>query len=159
MKAAALLVVMALAAAPAVAQQSTPIRAAIARAAAAPAEQPSQRPGGDGAAAGSRTLFWSGLALGVAGLTTSTLGVTALRTENSSTGNAPAGTYAACVAQRNSDPIYATNQCDGLKGKNLKLLWGGVALSGVGAVMMIRGANTSASLSPTSIGLFHHLHF
>jgi hypothetical protein len=158
MKAAALLVVIALAAAPAVAQQSTPIHAAIARAAEAPAEQPPPR-GGDGAAARNRTLFWSGLALGVAGLTTSTLGVTALRTETSSTGNAPAGTYAACVAQRNSDPIYATNQCDGLKAKNLKLLWGGVALSGVGAVMMIRGSNTSASLSPTSIGLFHHLHF
>jgi hypothetical protein len=109
-------------------------------------------------ATGGRALFWSGLALGVAGVTTSVLGLTVFRTEDSSTGNAPAATYAACVAQKNSDSIYATNQCDGLKGKNLTLLWGGVALSGVGAVLMIRGSNTSANLSPTSIGLFHRWH-
>jgi hypothetical protein len=158
MKAAALLVVMALTTAPAVAQQSTPIHAAIARAAQASAEQ-SPGPGGETSATHGRTLFWSGLALGVAGVTTSVLGLTVLRTEDSSTGNAPASTYAACVAQKNGDPVYATNQCDALKGKNLKLLWGGVALSGVGAVLMIRGSNISANLSPTSIGLFHHWHF
>jgi hypothetical protein len=159
MKAAALLVVMALTTTPALAQQSAPIHAAIDRAAQASAEPSSARPSGEGSSAGSRRLFWSGVALGAAGVMTSTLGLTVLRTENSSTGNAPTGTYAACVAQKNSDPVYATNQCDGLKAKNLKLLWGGVALSGVGAVLMIRGSNTSASLSPTSIGLFHHVHF
>jgi hypothetical protein len=159
MKAAALLVVMALATAPAVAQQSAPIHAAIARVAQVPAQELPAQPNRDRPSARGRTLFWSGLALGAAGVSTSILGLTALRTEDSSTGNAPAGTYAACIAQKNSDPVYATNQCDGLKGKNLKLLWGGVALSGVGAVLMIRGSNTSADLSPTSFGLFHHLHF
>ena len=72
-----------------------------------------------------------------------------------STGSTPA----ACVAQKNSNPVYATNQCDALKGKNLALLWGGVALSGVGAVLMIRGSRTSADLTPNSIGLFHHFSF
>ena len=159
MKAAALLVVVTLAATPVVAQDAAPIHASIARASRESAGQPSPASDGRRSAAGGRALFWSGVALGVAGVTTSTLGLTVLRTEGSSTGNAPAGTYAACVAQRNSDPIYATNQCDGLKAKNLKLLWGGVALSGVGAALMIRGSHTSADLTPTSIGLFHHVRF
>jgi hypothetical protein len=159
MKAAALLVVIALAATPVVAQEPAPIHASIARAAHASAEQSAPQSGGGRSAAGGRALFWSGLALGVAGVTTSMLGLTVLRTEDSSTGNAPAGTYAACVAQRNSNPVYATNQCDGLKAKNLKLLWGGVAVSGLGAALMIRGSHTSADLTPTSIGLFHHWHF
>jgi len=157
--AAALLVVMALTTAPDVAQQSTPIHDAVAKAAEASAEQSPAAPGGETSATRGRSLFWSGLALGVAGVTTSVLGLTVLRTEDSSTGNAPTGTYAACVAQRNSDPVYATNQCDALKGKNLKLLWGGVAVAGVGGVLMIRGSNISADVSPTSIGLFHHWHF
>ena len=159
MKAAALLVVIALTTTPVVAQEPAPIHASIARAAHESAERSSPRSADGPSAAGGRALFWSGLALGVAGVTTSTLGLTVLRTEDSSTGNAPKATYAACVAQKNSNPVYATNQCDALKGKNLTLLWGGVALSGVGAVLMIRGWNTSADLTPTSIGLFHHWHF
>jgi len=159
MKAAALLVVIALTATPVVAQEPAPIHASIARAAHASADESSPRsPDGSSATSG-RALFWSGLALGVAGVTTSTLGLTVLRTEDSSTGNAPTGTYAACVEQKNNNAVYATNQCDALKGKNLALLWGGVALSGVGAVLMIRGWDTSADVTPTSIGLFHHWHF
>ena len=124
---------MTLVGSPALAQQQTPIRASIERAAAAAAaEQPPG--GGTSLSSGQKgTSFWIGLALGIAGVTTSTLGLTALRTESTSTGNAPAGTYQSCVAQRDSSPIYATNQCGVLKGKNLKLLWGGVAVSGVGA--------------------------
>src|SRR5262245_51333692 len=68
------------------------------------------------------TLFWSGLALGVAGLTTSVIGVTTARVENASTGNAPESAFQACVAQKR-DPIYATNSCDVLKAKNRPLLW------------------------------------
>ena len=159
MKAAALLVVIALTATPVAAQERAPIHASIAKAAHESAEQSSPRSAEGRSPASGRALFWSGVALGVAGVTTSALGLTVLRTEDSSTGNAPAGTYAACVAQRNSSPVYATNQCDALKGKNLKLLWGGVALSGVGAALMIYGSNTSADVTPTSIGLFHHLRF
>jgi hypothetical protein len=157
MKPAAMLVVIALTASPVLGQERASIHASIARAAHDAAQAPPATAARE--STGRRTLFWSGVVLGAAGVTTSVLGLTASRTEDSSTGNAPAATYAACVAQRDSNPIYATNQCDGLKAKNLKLLWGGVALGGVGAALMIRGANTSAELSPTTIALFHHLHF
>ena len=159
MKAAALLVVIALTATPVAAQERAPIHASIAKAAHESAEQSSPRSAEGRSPARGRALFWSGVALGVAGVTTSALGLTVLRTEDSSTGNAPAGTYAACVALKNSNPVYATNQCDALKGKNLKLLWGGVALSGAGAALMILGSHTSADVTATSIGLFHHLRF
>ena len=157
MRAVSLLVAITLTASPALAQTAAPIHASIEKAAEAGAQAPAQSMTGK-ASGPKRGLFWSGVALAVAGVTTSTLGLTVLRTENSSTGNAPAGSYAACVAQKNSDPVYATNQCDGLKGKNLKLLWGGVALSGVGAALMI-SANTSAELTPGTIAFFHRLRF
>lgn len=157
--AAALLVVMALTTAPAVAQQSTPIHDAVAKAAEASAEQSPAAPGGETSATRGRSLFWSGLALGVAGVTTSVLGLTVLRTEDSSTGNAPRSTYLACVEQKNSNAVYATNQCDALKGKNLKLLWGGVALGGLGAVLMITGSHTYAELSSGAIRVFYHRKF
>jgi hypothetical protein len=150
-------VAIALTAAPVAAQQPQPIHASIARAAETAAQQPAPAKASPSAKKG--VLFWSGLAVGVAGITTAALGVTALRTEDSSTGNAPQGTYLACVAQRNSDPIYATNQCDGLKAKNLKLLWGGVAIGGLGAAMMIGGSRTSAELSSGAFGIFHHVKF
>jgi hypothetical protein len=159
MKAAALLVIIALTASSVLAQEPAPIHESIARAALDAAEQTSPRSKISRESGGRSALFWSGVALGIAGVATSALGLTVLRTEDSSTGNAPVGTYQACVAQRDSNPIYAGSQCGVLKGKNLKLLWGGVALGGVGAALMIRGSNTSAEISPTEIGLFHHLHF
>jgi hypothetical protein len=154
-----LIVVMTLVGSPAFAQQQTPIRASIERAVAAAAAEQAPSAGTASPSGQRGTLFWTGLAVGIAGITTSALGLTALRTDNTSTGNAPAGTYQACVAQRDSNPIYASNQCGVLKGKNLKLLWGGVAISGVGAVLMVSGMNTSAELSPGSIGLFRHWRF
>jgi hypothetical protein len=158
MRAVSLLVAITLTASPALAQGPAPIRASIEKAAEAAAQTPAQPTSGH-ASARRNGLFWSGLALGIAGATTAVLGLTALRTESSSTGNAPTGTYQACVALRDSNPIYAGNQCDGLKAKNLKLLWGGVALSGVGAALMVTGRNTSAELSAGSIGLFHRWRF
>jgi len=103
-------------------------------------------------------MFWSGLALGIAGATASVLGVTAFRVEDTSTGNAPAGTYQACVAQR-SDPIYATNNCDALKGKNRGLLWGGVAVGAAGAVLMIGSTRTSAEISGGVVRVVHTIRF
>jgi hypothetical protein len=103
-------------------------------------------------------MFWSGLALGIAGATMSVLGLTVYRVEDSSTGNAPRGTYQACVAQK-ADPIYATNQCDALKGKNLKLLWGGVAVSAVGASLLIRGINAQAEFEPGAVTLVKRVRF
>ena len=59
-------------------------------------------------------LFWTGLAVGIAGVTMSVIAVTVARVDDASTGNAPPGTFQACVAQQ-SDPIYATNNCDELR--------------------------------------------
>lgn len=103
-------------------------------------------------------LFWAGLALGAAGIVTSVLGVTAFRVDDTSTGNAPASTYQACVAQR-SDPVYATNSCDGLKGKNRPMLWSGVAVGALGAALMIRGTHTSAEISPSAVRVLHTVRF
>jgi len=103
-------------------------------------------------------MFWSGIALGVAGVATSVVGVTVDRVGESSTGNAPAGTYQACVAQQR-DPVYATNNCDVLKGKNRALLWTGVTVAALGAVLTIGGARTHAELSPGFVRLLHTIRF
>src|SRR5262245_44103535 len=139
---------------PAIAQDQPSIQKSIERAAAAAAaaEQPSRT------SSQHRAMFWSGLARGVAGATTATLGLTAFRVEDSSSGNAPKGAYQACVAQQ-ADPIYASNQCDALKGKNLGLLWGGVAIGAAGAVLMIRSIETSAELQPSAVKLVKRIRF
>jgi hypothetical protein len=103
-------------------------------------------------------LFWSGLALGVAGVTTSVLGVTVYRVEDSSSGNAPPSAFQACVAQKR-DPIYASNNCDALKGKNRPMLWSGVAIGALGAVMMIGGTRTSAEIGPGTVRVSHTIRF
>jgi len=103
-------------------------------------------------------LFWSGVALGVTGVTTSVLGVTVYRVEDSSSGNAPPSAFQGCVAQQR-DPIYASSNCDALKGKNRPMLWSGVAIGALGAVMMIGGTRTSAEIGPGTIRLFHTIRF
>jgi hypothetical protein len=161
MRAVSLVVAITLAASPAFAQPSpAPIRASITKAVEAAAAATSTA-GSTSAieSGGNAKLFWAGLAVGIAGATTSALGLTVFRTDATSTGNAPDGTYLACVAQRDSNPIYASNQCDGLKGKNLKLLWSGVAIAGAGMAMMIGGRDTGAQVSGGAIGLFHRVRF
>jgi hypothetical protein len=102
--------------------------------------------------------FWTGIALGVAGVATSVAGVTVARVTDSSTGNAPGSTYQACVAQK-ANPIYATNDCDGLKAKNRGMLWGGVAVGALGAVLVIGSTQTSAQIAPGAIRIFHTIRF
>jgi hypothetical protein len=102
--------------------------------------------------------FWSGLALGVAGVTMSVLAVTVYRVDDSSTGNAPPGTFQACVAQK-ADPIYASNNCDALKAKNVPLLWSGVAVGALGGVLMIHGSRTSAEVSSNGFRVRHTIRF
>src|SRR5260221_13776500 len=98
MRAVSMLVTITLMASNVFAQQRGPISASIEKAAEAAAEQTAPR-SKSGASPGRKgAMFWSGLAMGVAGVTTSALGLTTLRTEDTSTGNAPAGTYQACVA-------------------------------------------------------------
>src|SRR5438067_4636693 len=91
--------------------------------------------------------FWTGIALGIAGVATSVAGVTVARVTDTSTGNAPDGTYQACVAQK-ANPIYAGNDCEALRAKNRPLLWGGVAIGALGAVLVIGSTQTSAQISP-----------
>jgi hypothetical protein len=153
MRTATVLLVFVFTSVQAFAQSSSPFTDSIEHAAAAAAaEQPAASPGHRGA------LFWSGLALGIAGATTSVLGLTVYRVEDSSSGNAPQGTYQACVAQK-ADPIYATNNCDALKGKNLKLLWGGAAVAAVGAAMMIGGINAQAEVDGGRVRLVKRIRF
>jgi hypothetical protein len=153
MRLAAALLVIAFTSVQVLAQEPGPISRSIdgaAAAAAAAEQQPATEHRGG--------LFWSGIALGIAGATTSVLGLTALRVEDSSSGNSPKGAYQACVAQK-SDPIYATNQCDALKGKNLKLLWGGVAVSAVGAALVISSINAQAAIEPGAIRIVKRIRF
>ena len=157
MRAVSLVVAIVLTASPVFAQQPTSIRASIDEAVTKVASDKDAAAAADGGGRGK--LFWSGLAVGLAGVTTSALGLTVFKTEATSTGNAPDGTYRACVSQRDSDPIYASNQCDALKGKNLKLLWGGVAIAGAGLSMMIVGSDTSAQITRGGVGLFHRVRF
>jgi hypothetical protein len=147
-----LLLVITFAATPLFAQDQ-PIHKSIDRAAAAAAAAAEQ-----GERSHHNAMFWSGLVLGIAGATTAVLGLTAFRVEDSSTGNAPKGTYQACVAQQ-ADPIYAGNQCNALKAKNLGMLWGGVAVGAAGAVLMIRGVHTSAELEPGAVRVLSRIRF
>ena len=103
-------------------------------------------------------MFWSGLVLGAAGVTTAVVGLTVDRIPESSTGNAPPGAYQACVAQQR-DPVYATNNCNALKGKNRTLLWTGVTVAALGAVLTIGGARTHAEISPGFVRLLHTIRF
>ncbi len=152
MKAVSVLLVFALVSAPAIAEERVPLSKSVERAAAAVNEQETRAAPHRGA------LFWPGLALGIAGATTSVLGLTALRVEDSSSGNSPKGTYQACVAQK-ADPIYATNRCDALKGKNLKLLWGGVAVSALGASLLIGSIQARAEITPGAVMVVKRVRF
>ena len=55
--------------------------------------------------------------------------------------------------------ITARGGSKGVPGKNLKLLWGGVAIAGAGLGMMILGTNTSAQITRDGVGLFHRVRF
>ena len=102
--------------------------------------------------------FWTGIALGIAGVATSVAGVTVARVADTSTGNAPDGTYQACVAQK-ANPIYAGNECDALRAKNRPLLWGGVAIGALGAVLVVGSTQTSAQISPGAVRILHTIKF
>ena len=134
------------------AQEQPSIGKSIARAAAAVAAEEQASTTHRGA------LLWSGLALAVAGATTAVLGTTVYRVEDSSTGNAPPNAYQTCVAQK-KDPVYASNQCDALKAKNVKLLTTGAVLGVVGAALMIGSAHTSAEISPGIVRFLHRIRF
>jgi len=109
--------------------------------------------------AGSGVLFWSGLAVGIAGVTTSALGLTALRTEDTSTGNAPSGTYLACVAQKKQQPDLRDESMRRAEGQESQAALGRRGDWRPWRRMMIGGSRTSAELSSGAIGIFHHVTF
>jgi hypothetical protein len=151
MKAVAISLAIALSATSALAQSSDhPIADSAAQAAKAPAESSSH--GGRG------KLFWSGLALGIAGTTTGVLATTVARVEDKSSGNAPPTAFQACVAQK-SDPIYAGNNCDALKAKNVPMLAAAAALGAAGAVLMIAGSRASAEVRPGVVRFGYRIRF
>src|SRR5262245_40225210 len=152
MRSLATLLAFVLSTSPVFAQERRPIRDSVAKAADTLAAQPAER-GGRG------KLFWPGIAVGAAGITTAVLSATAFRIESNSAGNSPDDTFRECLAQRNSNPAYAGNDCDALKGKNTKLMWGGVALAAVGAVMTIGSAQTGAQLEPGVVRVVHRFRF
>src|SRR5262245_39295503 len=104
MKLVSSLLIAALMATPAFAgDPNAPIRASAekAAAAAAAAQTDGKKP----------PLFWTGLAVGLAGVTTAVMAVSVARVESRSTGNAPASTFQSCEALK-SDPIYASSECN-----------------------------------------------
>ena len=143
---------------PAAAQQRQPqpIRDAAAKAVENTAETLAAQPAGRG---GKGKLFWPGVVLGIAGVTTAVLGATVYRVEDKSAGHSPDSTYQACVALKTSNPAYAGNDCNALKGRNDRLLWSGVALGGVGAVMTIGSARSGAALGPGRLAFVHRVSF
>jgi hypothetical protein len=152
MKVSALVLIGALWASPALAQASQqPIAESVSKAVKAAASAPESQPG-------RRKLFWPGLALGIAGVSTSVVAATVARVDNNSTGNAPSAAYQACVAQKR-DPIYAGNNCDALKAKNVKLLAAGVAMGAAGGALVIAGSRTSADLGSGVIRLLYRIRF
>jgi hypothetical protein len=156
MRAVSVLLALLLSVSPAIAQQpQQPIRESAEHAVAAMAAQSARPSSGSGRG----KLFWPGIIVGVAGATTSVLGLTVFRVTDSSTGGTPRATYQACVTQAATDPVYATSDCNAFKGKNLKLLWGGVAAGVVGAAMIIGGINASAEFRPGAVRLSHRIRF
>jgi hypothetical protein len=151
MKAAALSLAIALSTAPVFAQSSEhPIAESAAKAAGAAAAQATHD--------GRSKLFWSGLALGIAGVAVGVVASTVARVEDNSSGNAPPTAYQGCIAQKR-DPVYASNNCEALKAKNVPLLAAGVALGGAGAALMIAGSRVSADVAPGIIRFGYRVRF
>jgi hypothetical protein len=103
-------------------------------------------------------LFWPGIVLGVAGATTTALALTKLRVEDRSAGNSPDSLYRDCVSLA-TNPVYATSDCNALKGVNSKLMWGGAVVGALGAVMIIGSIDTSAQVASGALRVSHRIRF
>ena len=106
-----------------------------------------------------RGRFITGVAVAAAGGAAIILGTTAFRTEDTTSGNAPAGAYQSCVALK-TNPVYRGNDCDALKGPNKAAVIGGAiaAASGV-ALMMSATARDSVTFGPTRLVYRHRVSF
>jgi len=106
-----------------------------------------------------RGRFMTGIIVAGAGGAAIILGTTAFRTEDATSGNAPVGSYQACVALK-TNPVYRNNDCDSLKGPNKAAVIGGAiaAASGV-ALMMSATAHDSVSVGPARLVYRHRFSF
>jgi hypothetical protein len=106
-----------------------------------------------------RGRFITGIMVAGAGGAAIVLGTTAFRTEDSTSGNAPASAYQSCVALK-TNPVYRGNDCDALKGPNKAMVIGGAVATAAGvALMMSATAPDSVSVGPTRLVYRHRLSF
>jgi len=139
-----------LAATPALAQQ--PLQESARRAATAAAAQPS-------AGTDHRVRFITGAIVASAGGAAIVLGMTALKTADSTSGNTPDGVYDACVAQT-ANPVYRGNDCGVLKGPNTGLVIGGAAAAAAGVTLMLLGrSNNTIDVGPGGFAIRRKLTF
>ena len=151
---ACILLVVGLAAQPALAQQ--PIQDAARRATTTAASNSAAQ---DQSTSGHSGKFFAGAALVAAGGTAIILGTTVLKTADSTSGNTPPGMFDDCVALK-ANPVYSGNACDVLKGPNSAAVIGGAIAAAAGAALMMLGSsNSSIAFGPTGIALRHKVTF
>lgn len=152
MRVVTLVLAFVLAAGPALAQEQPSIRSSIEHAAAAASSEPSSD-------TSRHPLFWSGLALAAAGTMVAILGTTAFKSEETASGNAPTGSFQGCEALK-SNPVYAANQCDVLKGPNPGIVWSGIGVASLGITLMaLQRAHSSIEIGPGAVRVQHRIKF
>ena len=106
-----------------------------------------------------RPMFLTGVVLGLAGGAAIILGSTVARTESSTSGNTPENGFESCEALR-SNPVYAGNQCNALKGPNTALVLGGAIAAAAGVTLALIGApNSSVTIGPGVVRFGHRVSF
>jgi hypothetical protein len=138
---------------PALAQQR-PLTESAHRVAVAQAQQTTVQPA---SRRGSR--FWSGAALLVAGGSAIVLGTTALKSADATSGNAPSGSFDACVALQQSNPVYRGNACGVLKGPRTPVVIAGAIAAGAGATLMMLGSSSSVVVDAAGVRVRHRFTF
>ena len=108
---------------------------------------------------GNRARFWTGAILGAAGGTAIVLGTTVIKSDKTTSGNTPQGAFDTCVAMK-SNPVYAGNACDALKGPTTPLVVGGAIAAAAGATLMMLGLpNSSVHVTRGGFGVTHRVKF
>jgi hypothetical protein len=103
--------------------------------------------------------FWPGVMLAIAGSTVAILGGTALKSDDYTSGNTPLSAFPQCEAMK-SNPVYAGNACDLLKGPNLRIVWSGVGAAALGVTLMAIGsAHSRIEVGPRSARFVYRKNF
>jgi hypothetical protein len=100
-----------------------------------------------------------GALVATAGAVVGVLGATAFRSEKTTSGNTPPDAFAQCEALK-SNPVYADNRCDVLKGPNLAMVSSGIAIAAVGLTFMAIGSSrASVEFGPTALRIVRRVKF